>query len=78
MSDRTDRARVKWAGLAKRITEHLLERHERLEDLCPSSPLATEDRRSILKAICSLNRTIAKLAEELGAVESESGLGAMT
>lgn len=75
MTDKTDKARTKWATLAKRITERVMERQEKMQDLCPGNPLATEDRQQTLKAICGMNREIARLTEEMAGIEEESHVG---
>lgn len=76
MSEKTDKDRTAWAGLAKRITERLLERQEKLNDLCPSNALCTgDDRRQALKAVCNLNKDIAQLADEMAALEQNSTVG---
>lgn len=78
MNDKTDKARVRWATLAKRITERLLLRHEKHEDLCQSHATPTpDDKRQALKQICALNREISRLADDLGTVEAEAGLGTL-
>jgi hypothetical protein len=76
MNEKTNKDRTAWAGLAKRMTERLLERQEKLNDLCPNNSLCTgDDRRQALKAVCNLNKDIAKLADEMAALEQESRVG---
>ena len=75
MSDKIDKARVKWAELAKRMTQSIMERNEKLEDLCPNQLVSPDERRPILKAICSNNRDIAKLADDMATAEAEAAVG---
>ena len=64
------RQRTRWMELPKRITTACFTRQDKLEDLSPDRHLDEADRRQTLKAVCKLNRDIARCTEEMAAMEN--------
>jgi len=73
--DETAKTRVRWLELAKRITERCMNRRDKLSDLCPPPTPTDSERKETLKAVCALNREIAKLADQMAEVEATVGIG---
>jgi hypothetical protein len=76
MNEKTNKDRTAWAEAAKQISLLLLDRREKLQDLCPSNCLADDDdRRQTLKAVCGLNRKLSALLDQMAAQDKNSCVG---
>ena len=69
--------RTKWLELAKKVTTTCLARLDWLNDLRPERRLDDAERREALKTVCTHNREIGKMTEEMDALESRT-LGIVT
>jgi len=73
--DEIAKTRVRWLELAKRITDRCMNRRDKLSDLCPPPSVTDAERKETLKAVCALNREIAKLADQMAEVEDHASVG---